>query len=103
MGAATARLRRRGCARARRGCGGRDARRRSPAAEADVCKRSFSDLCFLSTVACSSFFSVLDEQQEQSRADSGRKKNEMREKGTRSKKSNLIFLNENIFSTGWCF
>ena len=27
----------------------------------------------------------------------------MREKGTRSKKSNLIFLSKNIFSTGWCF
>ena len=102
---AAARLRRRGCARAWRGYGGRDARRRTPAVEADVCTRSFScnfffvilgfyslglnvviyseaflvprsfsDLSFLPTVACSSFFSVLDEQQEQSRADSGRKK-----------------------------
>jgi len=32
-------------------------------------------------------------------ADSGGKKNEMREKGTRSKKNNLIFLSENICST----
>ena len=60
--------------------------------EAFLVPRSFSDLSFLPTVACSSFFSVLDEHQEQSRADSGRKKNDMREKGTRSKKSNLIFL-----------